>query len=154
MTPSHPLDDDAFAHIVRHTPLVAVDIIIRDPAQHVLVGRRMNEPAKGQYFVPGGVIRKNEAIQAAFGRVLKAETGLQASIDKAKFVGVFEHFYETNRFGDPEYGTHYVTLAYELKLEGRPLIRLDDQHSDVRWILDVDIPLAPDVHPNAKAYFR
>jgi colanic acid biosynthesis protein WcaH len=148
-----PLDDDAFAYIVRHAPLVSVDIIIKDPQPHVLVGRRANEPAQGHYFVPGGVIRKNEAIHAAFARILKAETGLQASIDDTRFVGVFEHFYETNRFGDRDYGTHYVVLAYELKLEKRPLVRPDYQHNDIRWISEADIPLTPDVHPNTKAYF-
>jgi colanic acid biosynthesis protein WcaH len=154
MISSHPLNDDAFAYIVRHTPLVSVDIIIKDPQQHVLVGCRVNEPAKGQYFVPGGVIRKNEAIQVAFARILKAETGLQVAINKAKFVGVFEHFYETNRFGDSHYGTHYIVLAYELKLKRRPPVIMDDQHSDIRWILEVDIPPAADIHPNTKAYFR
>jgi colanic acid biosynthesis protein WcaH len=154
MTSSHPLNDDTFAYIVRHTPLVSLDIIIKDPQRHVLVGRRVNEPAKGQYFVPGGVIRKNEAIQAAFARILKAETGLLATINKAKFIGVFEHFYETNRFGHRHYGTHYIVLAYELKLKERPPVKLDYQHSDIRWMLEVDILLAPDVHPNTKAYFR
>jgi colanic acid biosynthesis protein WcaH len=154
MPPSRRLDDDTFACIVRHAPLVSVDIIIRDPQRHVLVGHRVNEPAKGQYFVPGGVIRKNETIQVAFARILDAETGLRLSIDEAKFVGVFEHFYGTNRFGDEEYGTHYVTLAYEITLANRPAVKPDHQHSDMRWMSEADISQAPDVHPNAKAYFR
>jgi colanic acid biosynthesis protein WcaH len=154
MPPSRRLDDDTFACIVRHAPLVSVDIIIRDPQRHVLVGHRVNEPAKGQYFVPGGVIRKNETIQVAFARILDAETGLRLSIDEAKFVGVFEHFYDTNRFGDEEYGTHYVALAYEITLANRPAVKPDHQHSDMRWMSEADISQAPDVHPNAKAYFR
>jgi colanic acid biosynthesis protein WcaH len=82
-------------------PLVSVDIIIKDPEQRALIGLRLNEPAKGYYFVPGGVIRKFETIQSAFSRILEAETGLNASINQAKFMGVFEHFYETNRFEGP-----------------------------------------------------
>jgi colanic acid biosynthesis protein WcaH len=154
MPSSHRLDDDTFAYIVRHAPLVSVDIIIRDQRQHVLVGLRVNEPAKGQYFVPGGVIRKNETIQTAFARILEAETGLLLSINEAKFFGVFEHVYDTNRFGNPEYGTHYVVLAYELTLAERPVIKLDHQHTDIRWMLEADILAAPDVHLNTKAYFR
>jgi colanic acid biosynthesis protein WcaH len=154
MSSSHRLDDDTFACIVRHAPLVSVDIIIKDSRQHVLVGHRVNEPAKGQYFVPGGVIRKNETIQAAFARILEAETGLQLSINEAKFFGVFEHFYDANRFGNPEYGTHYVVLAYELTLVERPAIKLDQQHTHIRWMSKADILPAPDVHPNTKAYFR
>jgi len=44
----------------------------------LLVGLRTNEPAKNYYFVPGGVIRKNETIELAFERILKAETGCRA----------------------------------------------------------------------------
>jgi colanic acid biosynthesis protein WcaH len=148
------LPDSDFAFIVRHTPLVSVDLIVKDPKQRVLLGRRVNQPARDQYFVPGGVIRKNETIRSAFARILQAETGLEHSIDKAKFVGVYEHFYETNRFEDPAYGTHYVVLAHELALEERPPVQLDLQHSDIRWSSSTEILSAPDVHPHTKAYFR
>jgi colanic acid biosynthesis protein WcaH len=153
MTSPQFLGNDDFAFIVRNAPLASVDIIIKDPAYNVLVGRRLNEPAKGHYFVPGGIIRKNETIRRAFARVLEAETGLRASIDEAKFIGVFEHFYDTNRFGDPAYGTHYVVLAHELSLTKRPCIRLDSQHSDIRWLSSSEVLLAADVHPNTKTYF-
>ena len=152
--PTRPLRDDEFSFIVRNAPLVSLDIVIKDPQDRVLLGRRVNEPAKRYYFVPGGVIRKNESTQNAFSRILETETGLHASISQATFIGVFEHFYDTNRFGDPEYGTHYVVLAYELGLTERPSIRLDSQHSDIRWLSGSEILSAPDVHPNTKAYFR
>lgn len=153
-SPPRLLSDEDFAFIVRNAPLVSVDLIIRDPEHRVLLGCRVNEPAKGHYFVPGGAIRKNETIQNAFAKILKAETGLHTSINEAKFIGVFEHFYDTNRFGDPEYGTYYVVLAYELSLTERPSVKLDLQHSDIRWLSDAEVLSAPDVHPNAKAYFR
>jgi colanic acid biosynthesis protein WcaH len=67
--PRFPGNDD-FAHIVRHAPLISINVVIKDPKQNVLLGLRVDEPAKGQYFVPGGVILKNETIRAAFARVL------------------------------------------------------------------------------------
>jgi colanic acid biosynthesis protein WcaH len=154
ITPPQLLGDDDFAFVVRNAPLVSIDVIIKDPERRVLLGCRVNEPAKGVYFVPGGVIRKNEAIQAAFARILKVETGLQASIDRTKFIGVFEHFYDTNRFGDPEFGTHYVVLAYKLSLEERPSAKLDSQYSKIRWLSDAKILSAKDVHPYTKAYTK
>ena len=114
----------------------------------------MNEPARGEYFVPGGVIRKNEKIRDAFTRILNAEIGFRASLNDATFLGVFEHFYETNRFGNPDYGTHYVVLAYELKLDRRPAVEPDPQHSELRWMSEAEIFLATNVHRNSKAYFR
>jgi colanic acid biosynthesis protein WcaH len=153
MTGPRPIDDDDFARIIRCAPLVSIDIIVRDPQGYALLGLRVNEPARGKYFVPGGAIRKNETIRAAFARILKAEIRIKASLDDATFVGVFEHFYDTNRFGNPEYGTHYVVLAYEIILPERPLIETDSQHSNVQWMSKDDILSAENVHPNTKVYF-
>ena len=111
------LNKDEFAQVVRNTPLVSIDLIIRDPDQHVLVRLRTNEPAKGKWFVPGGVVRKYERLADAFARIVKAEIGLDASIDDAKFVGVYEHLYDDNVFGEEGFGTHYVVLAHQLNLE-------------------------------------
>jgi colanic acid biosynthesis protein WcaH len=84
------LNKDEFAQVVRNTPLVAIDLIIRDPDRCVLVGLRTNEPAKGKWFVPGGVVIKYERLADAFARIVKAEIGLGASIGDAKFIGVYE----------------------------------------------------------------
>jgi colanic acid biosynthesis protein WcaH len=153
MTDSHFLSNDEFAFVVRHTPLVSFDIIIKDPDGNVLVGLRTNEPAKGKYFVPGGIIRKNEALADAFARIIKAEIGLEVSFSIAKLVGVYEHIYETNTSEEPGYGTHYIVLAHELNLTERPPIMGDAQHSDFRWMSPLEITSSPDVHPNTQAYF-
>ena len=152
MSSSPFLNDDDFARVVRHAPLIAIDLVLKDPEQNVLVGLRTSEPAKGFYFVPGGIIRKNETIENAFERILLAETGCRAALSDATFIGVFEHFYDTSRFGD--HGTHYVVLAYELKFDRRPVIRLDSQHSGIRWMSCGNILSASDVHQNTKAYFQ
>ena len=64
----------------------------------------------------------------------RTEIGLHASLGDATFLGVFEHFYETNRFANPDYGTHYLILAYKLDLNHRPAVKLDSQHSEIRWM--------------------
>ena len=145
---------EIFRQIVRHAPLVSIDLIIEDESGRVLVGLRNNEPAAGVYFVPGGVIRKDETVQAAFRRIVMAETGLDLEIAEAEFLGVFQHFYDTNRFRELGFGTHYVVLGHRLKLTCRPVIVLDDQHSKVLWLTPDEILHAPNVHENTKAYFR
>jgi colanic acid biosynthesis protein WcaH len=147
------LNKDEFAQVVRHAPLVSIDLIIRDPDQHVLVGLRTNEPAKGKWFVPGGVVRKYERLADAFARIVKAEIGLDASIDDAKFVGVYEHLYDDNVFGEEGCGTHYVVLAHQLNLDHQPPIVSDRQHSGFRWMTPAELVSSPDVHPNTRAYF-
>jgi colanic acid biosynthesis protein WcaH len=148
------LTDDEFARVIRFAPLVSIDLIIRDAEGNVLVGLRSNEPAKGAYFVPGGCIHKDERIEDAFVRILQNETGCRAPFADARFLGVYQHFYPTNRFGLGGYGTHYVVLAYGVQLDRRPTIVLDDQHSRHRWMNERELKEAADVHENTKAYFR
>jgi colanic acid biosynthesis protein WcaH len=145
---------EIFRQIVRHAPLISIDLIMEDESGRVLVGLRNNEPAAGVYFVPGGIVRKNETVQAAFRRIALTETGLDLQITAAEFLGVFEHFYDTNRFREPGFGTHYVVLGHRLKLPRRLDIVLDDQHSKLLWLSPEEILDAPDVHKNTKAYFR
>jgi colanic acid biosynthesis protein WcaH len=148
------LSDEDFLQIVRLAPLVSIDLIIRDASLNVLVALRTNEPAKGVYFVPGGCIRKHETIENAFMRILTAEIGCSASFAEARFLGAFEHFYTTNRFGFPGTGTHYVVLAYEVQFDHLPSVTLDGQHSAYRWMNEAELQAATDVHENTKAYFR
>ena len=133
------LNKDEFAQVVRNTPLVSIDLIIRDPDQRVLVGLRTNAPAKGKWFVPGGVVRKYERLVDAFARIVKAEIGLDASIDDAKFVGVYEHLYDDNVFGEEGFGTHYVVLAHQLNVDHQPPIMSDRQHSGFRWMTPTEL---------------
>jgi colanic acid biosynthesis protein WcaH len=147
------LPKDKFAHVASLAPLVSIDLIIRDSERKVLVALRTNEPAKGVYFVPGGCIRKNETIEAAFTRILKDETGCTAKFADARFLGVFQHFYSMTRFGLSNTGTHYVVLAYEVRFNERPKVILDNQHSGYKWLDEFELKVRSDVHENTKAYF-
>jgi colanic acid biosynthesis protein WcaH len=149
----NPLTEDEFAQVVHLAPLVAIDLIIRDNEQKVLLAMRTNEPAKDFYFVPGGCIFKNETIEAAFTRILQSETGCSANFADARFLGVYQHFYSTNRFGSSNTGTHYVVLGYEVLFDQRPGIVLDNQHSNYKWMDEVELRFRNDVHKNTKAYF-
>ena len=149
-----PLTLENLSLVVRLTPLVSIDLVVRNDAQKVLLGLRTNEPAKGTYFVPGGRIWKDERLENAFGRILKTETGLTLPFSDARFLGVYEHLYETNRFGQPGYGTHYVVLAYETNVGSISQVDGDTQHSHYVWFDEGEILRAENVHENTKAYFR
>ena len=145
---------EEFCEVVRLTPLVSIDLILRDADDFVLVGQRTYEPAKSWWFVPGGRIEKNERLEDAFTRILSVETGLEHPLAASRLLGVYEHLYPTNRYQQPGYGTHYVVIGRELRLAQRPPIVTDDQHSGVKWMAIKDLLAAPDVHDNTKAYFR
>ena len=56
------LSDSDINTVIRLAPLVSIDLVIRDPANRVLLGLRNNEPAKGYFFVPGGIILKDDHV--------------------------------------------------------------------------------------------
>ena len=140
--------------VIRLAPLIAIDLIIRDARGDVLLGLRKNEPSKDCYFVPGGMILKDERLGEAFARLVKNETDHRASFDDARLVGVFEHFYTTNRSGHSDYGTHYVVLGYEYKWPPVLAPKPDNQHSELRWWAVAELLASDRVHENTKAYFR
>lgn len=144
---------EEFSAVVRLTPLVSIDLILRSPDGRFLVGHRKHEPAKGTYFVPGGRISKNETRAAAFKRLTRDELGVEKPIADARFLGVYEHFYPANRYEEKGFGTHYVVLAYELDLDLPTASLPKEQHGEYAWMTEAEILAAPDVHPNTKAYF-
>ena len=147
------MENKSFLNIVASAPLVSIDLIIRDEDGRVLLGKRLNRPAQGYWFVPGGSIRKNERLVNAFARISKGELGHPLELEQAHFLGIFEHLYEDNFLGEKGIGTHYIVLAYESRLNPATPIVLDGQHSEARW-WDVEALLeSTSVHVNTKAYF-
>ena len=154
MSDSAKLPPERFIEIVRDTPLVSIDLIVRPPDGSVLVGYRTNEPARGSWFVPGGSIRKDEPLDAAFRRIAAEELGRPYERSASRFVGVYEHLYPANFREEPGFGTHYVVLAHELRMPHRPEALPQDQHARYRWLDPAALLQDPEVHDNVKAYFR
>ena len=151
--PGQKLAPEDYDSVVRLTPLVAIDIIVRSPEGRVLLGNRKHEPAKGCFFTTGGRITKNETLAAAFRRISRAELGVEKEIEDARFAGVYEHFYRTNNHELPGFGTHYVVLAYELTARAQDLCLPKDQHGEFAWLPEAELLRSPEVHENVKAYF-
>ena len=151
--PGQWLAPEDFDNVVRLTPLVAIDLIVRSADGRILVGRRKNEPAKGSFFAPGGRISKNETLAAAFRRISLAELGVEKRIEDARFVGVYEHFYATNNHEVAGFGTHYVVLAYELTSAVEDLRLPKDQHGEFAWLTEAELLRCVKVHQNVKSYF-
>ncbi len=148
------LPPEVLIDVIRYTPLVSIDLVVRDEDGRVLVGWRTNRPAQNLWFVPGGRICKDERIADAFRRISKNELGVALEQSQAWFLGVYEHFYADNFAERPGFGTHYIVLGYEVRLDS-PLAALpDDQHEQYRWFSVAELLADPAVHDNTKAYFR
>jgi colanic acid biosynthesis protein WcaH len=147
------LGHEQFLEVVERAPLVSIDLIVRRENGEVLLGKRMNEPARDYWFVPGGRIHKNETIADAFRRISANELGRGFGLEEAKFVGVFEHFYPTNFGQKAGFGTHYVVLAYELADKELPAKLPADQHGEFRWFTVDAIRSTESVHKHTQGYF-
>ncbi|WP_188925660.1 NUDIX domain-containing protein [Shewanella algicola] len=62
--------------MIENTPLVSIDFVVYNQKGEVLLGKRNNRPAQGGWFVPGGRIKKDELMSAAFKRLAKNELGV------------------------------------------------------------------------------
>ena len=149
------LSKEEFIAIVKNTPLISIDFIIENNDGEVLLGWRNNLPAKGYWFVPGGRIQKDEKFRDAFKRILSTETGLGYEMEEATFLGIFEHLYPNENFADePGFGTHYVVMAYRIKIEKKLDNLPHDQHMEYWWATLDDILEDPNVHDNTRNYFN
>lgn len=145
-------NDEDFARIIAATPLVSIDLILRNPQGQILLGYRRNRPAQDTWFVPGGRIRKNERLADAWRRIARVELGI--TLDAPRLLGVYEHLYDDNALDLPGVGTHYVVLACEADLPAGAALQPDQQHAQLHWWEIAALLASPDVHANTKAYFE
>ena len=146
------LDRDKFLAVVDATPLVSIDLIIRNERQEVYLGKRLNRPAQGFWFVPGGRIRKNERVAAALQRISLAELGFP--LTAAKLIGVFDHIYDDNFHGARGINTHYVVLGHEVTVPTHTVFQPDAQHGEMKWWTIDALLRSETVHANTKRYFE
>lgn len=146
------LTPDVFKQVVSSTPLVSIDLIVRNDQGMVLLGRRVNRPAQGYWFVPGGRVRKDERLAAAFERLTENELGIRLPIAAADFLGPFEHLYPDN-FSGTDFSTHYIVLGYELISSASLDTLPEEQHSHYRWFTVPELLASEQVHPHTKLYF-
>jgi len=148
--PEGYLQGSDLKQLIQNAPLVSIDLIIRGNDGGILFGKRVNEPAKGKWFVPGARVLKDEKLREAFERICLDEIGIERSICDARFLGVFEHFYDSNALQIEGITTHYIVLAYEIQVGDDIRPSEQDQHTEFRWFENENDD--PDIHEYAAAY--
>jgi colanic acid biosynthesis protein WcaH len=145
------LSPEDYRTVVTLTPLISIDLVIRNSDGSFLLGYRNNAPARNTWFVPGGSIRKNERLDDAFSRLTMNELGLDLPRSEARLLGVYEHHYADSWFG-AEPDTHYVVLAHLLELDLNLADLPRQQHREYRWFRRAELLTATDVHRYTRAY--
>ena len=139
--------------LIRNAPLIAIDLVVKNEKNQVLVGLRKNLPAANTWFVPGGRIQKGERIEDGFKRVTKDELGIDMAYNKNDIIGVFEHIYDENYYMESGISTHYVVIAIAVRTRVNLVGLPRKQHRDWAWLSEPGRFYGYDTHENVKPYF-
>ena len=126
------IPEDLYRKILNVVSVPCVDLIIRAD-NRFLLGKRLNEPAKGQWFVPGGRVNKGERLQDVAIRKAKEEVGLEISPEQIKMLSTGETIFEDS-------DRHTVNVAFTIDLSSpMEIVDFDNkQHSEFRWFSEID----------------
>ena len=111
--PSKGLPDDLFYYISSTTPIINVDLLLKDENGRTLLSWR-DDPHSGKgWHIPGGIIRFKETIEERINEVAKIEIGTPVKLFKSEPIAINEIF---NR--KREIRSHFISLLYSCSLPG------------------------------------
>lgn len=115
------IPQDKYDEIISLIPIVCVDVAIVYDAKILLVKRR-DEPAAGEWWLPGGRLYIGEALEDCAKRKAREETGLECEAGPMIY------------YASIDFGTvHSVNFCYLLSASD-DRVRLDDTCLEFGWI--------------------
>ena len=108
-------------------PILSVGAVVLDD-ERVLLVRRAQEPLKGAWSLPGGVVEVGESLAEALRREVQEETGLEIHVGP-----LIEALDRVHRAPDDRVEYHFVILDYLCGVDGGSLTHGSDA-ADARWV--------------------
>jgi colanic acid biosynthesis protein WcaH len=141
---------DKFRNLVANAPLITIDFMIKNALGNILLGKRVNKPAKGYYFTAGGRIFKNETIEEAIKRISLKELNFKLALKDLQFIGIFEQFFEDSIF--ERVSLRSIDMVYEYQCD-REFNLPTIEHNEYRFFSMDEIQHEDAVHPCVKEFF-
>lgn len=132
------IEQDLYKKILENIPIACIDITIVANGRVLLV-KRNDPPALGQWWVPGGRVLKSEKMKDAARRKAREEVGIECH------VGPIIHTAETI-FPDGPYGcsVHSINSCFFLYPTDKSVsAKLDSHHMEFQWVSSIP----RDIHP-------
>ncbi len=108
--PSEGLPEDIFLFVSRITPIINVDLLIKNEQYHTLLTWRDNGYYPAGWHIPGGIIRYKETISDRINAVAASELGADIKFKKDPLV-LNEVLHPSRRARG-----HFISLLYECTL--------------------------------------
>lgn len=122
------IPNDLYAKIHESLPIFCLDLVIVQD-QKILLVKRNREPAKDQYWFPGGRMFKGEQFMDTARRIAQGEVGIH--IDSIQILGADNLVFAEDPFGHGK-GTHTPTCIIKCNLVTND-IKLDQNHDEFLW---------------------
>ena len=105
--PSAGLPDELFYYVSRITPLVNVDLLIKDENGRTLLAWRDDQYCGKGWHVPGGIIRFKETFETRVKKVAETEIGVDINFDPVPIA--------INELIHPERDirSHFISVLYK-----------------------------------------
>ena len=134
---------DIYQKIHFSVPIACIDVVIVKNNK-ILLCKRTNKPAQGEFWLPGGRVYKGETLAEAVSRKTLQETDLQTQ--KIKKIGIDETMFEDGPFGS---STHTINVIYLVTTKKGEVIN-DLQHDEYLW---ADLK-TKNLHPYVRKYMK
>lgn len=110
--PSVGLPDEVFYYISRTTPLVNVDLLIKDEKERTLLSWRNDQYAGKGWHVLGGIVRFKETLETRVKKVAETEIGVDIDFDIIP-IAVNQCIHH-----DRDIRGHFISILYKCFLPG------------------------------------
>jgi mutator protein MutT len=113
-------------------PVVGVGAVIVCDGK-LLLEKRKNEPGKGKWSIPGGLVELGESIEQTVVREVEEETGLE--VENPEHIDVVDNVV---RDDNDEIKYHFVIIDYFVKLKGGTVKAASDAE-ELKWVALSDV---------------
>jgi len=108
--PEQGLPEEIFLFISRKTPMINVDLLIKDEKGRILLAWRKDKYSGAGWHVPGGIIRYKEKIEKRIKEVARLEIGVPVKFDKTP-IAINQFILKQKE------RAHFISLLYNCFLE-------------------------------------
>ena len=110
-------------------PIVGVGAVVVD-RNRVLLVQRGQEPLKGKWSLPGGMLELGESLSDGVAREIREETGL--NVEVLELIELLDRIHRESKLEGDRVKYHYVIADYLCRVVGGSLQAASDADA-VRW---------------------